>query len=631
MSSFKITFLPDGVVVQCEPGETLLRAAEKAGIALKSSCAGTGSCGRCAVLVTAGEVSGGQTTNDHSSEAVSGLSLACQAKPLSDLIVEIPADARLAEHQILTITRNEQEILPEDQLKDLGIAGHALYWSVVVDLAPPTLTEAMDDWSRLKTELHKLTGLDNLQISLTVLQKLADTLREGNWKATVYLAEGSGYTEIVDILPGTAEVKNYGLAVDIGTTTIVVYLVDLTTGEILISKGNYNQQAKYGDDVITRIIYAVEEKQGLKQLQTAVISSINELIEAVLVEKGIYPEQVKSLVAAGNTTMTHLLLGLQPTYIRLEPYIPTANILPPVRAVELGLNIHPQAWVHTLPGIASYIGGDITSGILVTGMSQAEQLTLFIDIGTNGEMVLGNSDWLIACSCSAGPAFEGGGIKNGMRAMAGAIERISILPGYNVECKIIGSEKPVGICGSGLIDCIAAFRATGIIDRTGKIIANLDLARIRQTEEGPEFILVWANDSGTGQDITISENDIKNLIRSKGAIFAGMRVMLGLVDLPIEAVDEILIAGGFGNYLNLSDSITIGLLPDLPLKKYKFIGNSSVKGAYLCLVSNQARNMVQEIAGKVTYLELSVGNTYLDEYMSALFLPHTDLNLFPNV
>ncbi len=631
MPNYNIKFLPDDKEVQIEPTDTVLRAAEKAGIAVKSACGGGGSCGRCAVLVKEGEVTKGQTAKLTKEQLAQGWVLACQVKPLTDLVIEIPAESRLSQHQVLTESRGDKGLLKEAQLKDLGLAGHPLYWSVYVELTPPTLTEAFDDLSRLTTEVRRITGIDNLQLGLETLKKLASTLREGEWKATVYLAEGSGFTEIADILPGKAEDKYYGLAIDIGTTTVVVYLVDLATGEILGSKGGYNKQAKYGDDVITRIVHAVEEKDGLAELHEAVIGSLNELIDTVLKEHGVRRGQVKSVVSAGNTTMTHLFLGIQPTYIRLEPYIPTVNSVPPVRAKDLGLHVHPQAWVHSLPNIASYVGGDITSGVLVTGMAQSDQLTLLIDIGTNGEMVLGNSDWLIACSCSAGPAFEGGGIKYGMRAMHGAIERVRILPGFGVECKTIGNGKPVGICGSGLIDCIATLRDAAIIDRTGKFSSDLEISRIRDTDEGPEFVLVWANDSGIGEDITISENDIKNLIRSKGAIFAGIRVMLGMVDLPVEAIDEILIAGGFGNYLNIHDSVTIGLLPDLPTEKYKFIGNSSVKGAYLSLVSHNARRMVEEIAQKMTYLELSVGNSFLDEFVSALFLPHTDLSLFPSV
>lgn len=632
MPNYNITFLPDETEVRIESTETLLRAAEKAGIAVKSACAGGGTCGRCIVQVRQGEVTkDGQTAKLSKKQLADGFVLACQVKPLSDLVIEIPAESRLTQHQVLTQSKGDQDILQEAQLNDLGLAGHPLYMSLYVELSPPTLTEAFDDLSRLTAEITRLTGLKNVQINLDTLKKLARTLREGEWKSTVYLAEGGGFTEIADLRPGKIEDKFYGLAVDIGTTTVVVYLVDLASGEIVGSKGTYNKQAKYGDDVITRIVHSVEEKDGLTQLHAAVISSINELIDSLVKEYSIDCSQIRVVVSAGNTTMTHLFLGIEPTYVRLEPYIPTVNSVPTLRAGDLGLHIHPSAWIHSLPNIASYVGGDITSGVLVTGMAQSDKLTLLIDIGTNGEMVLGNSDWLIACSCSAGPAFEGGGIKYGMRAMHGAIERVRILPGFRVECKTIGNGKPIGICGSGLIDCMAVLREAGIIDRTGKITPDLEISRIRHTDEGPEFVLAWAEDSGSGEDITISENDIKNLIRSKGAIFAGIRVMLRMVDLPVEAIDEILIAGGFGNYLNVHDSVTIGLLPDLPVDKYKFIGNSSVKGAYLCLMSHNARRMVEEIARKMTYLELSIGNNFMDEFMSALFLPHTDLTLFPSV
>lgn len=629
MSTFRVVFLPENVEVELQGNESLLRGAEKVGLAVKTPCGGTGSCGGCKVVVKEGTVNKEQTGKLSAKDLEEGWALACKTYPMSDLVVEVPKQSRLSKHQVLT--DQKEGVLQEAQLGMNIDHSQPLLWAVEVELAPPTLTETVDDLNRLLTALRKVTGIKEFHVGLALLRKLATKLRSCSWHVNVLLGQGASGIEVLDVLPKKDNQPLYGLAVDIGTTTIAVYLVNLISGEITAKKGAYNQQAKYGDDVITRIVHAVEERNGLEDLQQAVVTSINQLIEEILSEQQLKVDELWVGVLAGNTTMTHLLLGIDPKHIRLEPYIPTVNQVPFIKAKELGLSLNKEAWLYLLPSIASYVGGDITSGVLASGMDDEEKLTLLIDIGTNGEMVLGNNQWLMACACSAGPAFEGGGIKYGMRAMNGAIERVIIGDDLEVKVLTIGHEPAIGICGSGLIDCIATLRDAGIIDRTGKINTSKETPRIIEGDEGPEFVLVWNQESGNGENICISENDIKNLIRSKGAIFAGIRVMLGMMELPMEAIDQVLIAGGFGNYINIKDAITIGLLPDLPVEKYRFIGNSSVKGAYMVLRSKQALQKVNEIGEKMTYLELSVGNSFMDEYVSALFLPHTDLSLFPNV
>lgn len=632
MPKFSVTFLPDNKVVQVDSKDDLLKATISSGIELKGACGGKGTCGRCMVQVKEGSFTKHQTAKLTPEELEKGFTLACQTFPESDLVVEIPLESRLQEHQVLVKddAKGSGNILTEYKIKR-DDNGHPLFWKLKVKMTPPTLDDHNDDLSRLKTAIRKSTGLEYLHIGLKALKNLSNVVREGNWEVTVSLVWVDDYTEIVEVEPNDSKKKAYGLAVDIGTTTVVVHLVDLEAGETVDVKGTYNKQAVYGDDVITRIIHAEDNSNGLHELHEAVIGTINELINELLSEQKINKDDVRVAVCAGNTTMTHLLLGIEPKYIRLEPYVPVVNSIPILRARLLNLNINPDALVHSLPSIASYVGGDITSGALVTGISHTEKITLLIDIGTNGEMVLGNQDWMVACACSAGPAFEGGGIKFGMRAMKGAIERIDITPELAVLVSTIGNVKPLGICGSGLIDCIATMRETGIIDRTGSFVHDVGTERIKYGEEGKEFILVKADDADGDEDIAISEADIKNIIRSKGAIFAGIRVMLHMVNLPIEAIDEILIAGGFGSYINIHDAITIGFLPDAPIEKYKYIGNSSVKGAKMALLSHEARKEVEEIAKQMTYLELSIGNTFMDEFVSALFLPHTDLTLFPSV
>ncbi|MBW6464329.1 MAG: DUF4445 domain-containing protein, partial [Firmicutes bacterium] len=334
---------------------------------------------------------------------------------------------------------------------------------------------------------------------------------------------------------------------------------------------------------------------------------------------------------AGNTTMTQLLWGVSPSYIRLEPYIPTYSVIPPVKAREIGLNLHHEAIAVSFPQVASYVGGDIVAGALFTRIAHKDETTLFIDIGTNGEMVLGNKDWLVSCACSAGPAFEGGGISYGMRATAGAIEKVDIDPlTYDVIITTVKDAPALGICGSGLIDALSALLDAGIIDRAGKFQRDLETPRMQQGEESMEYVLVWQKDSALDSDIVITEADVKNLLRAKAAIFAGMRTMLQMVEMKVEEIDKIIIAGGFGNFLNIEQAVKIGLLPDIDPERYTFIGNSSVKGACLALLSADAYREAVELGQKITYMELAVGNTFMDQYMSAMFLPHTDLTLFPS-
>ncbi|MHB1126298.1 MAG: ASKHA domain-containing protein [Bacillota bacterium] len=631
-SKYSVIFFPDNIAVQVEPGTSVFHAASMAGIELKSTCGGNGTCGRCAVRVKEGKV---EFPDGNISARLRGAGyvLACRSTVHSNVVVEIPKDSRLDEHQVLLANNPAEGVLAEKHLDILeGYEFSPLCRKVYLELEPPTITENASDWVRLKAELGKYAPGKELHISLTNLQTLADVLRQADWKITVTLACLNGSAEVIHLEPGKSEKQSFGLAIDIGTTTVVVYLIDLQTGITVDKKGRYNKQARYGDDVISRMIHASSEKEGLQDLHQAVMSTINELIGKTIAKNNIKADDIHVAVTAGNTTMAHLFLGLHPKYIRLEPYIPITSEFPPVRARELGLDINPDSWVLSFPAVASYVGGDIVSGALVSRLAQQDQLILFIDIGTNGEMVLGNREWLIACACSAGPAFEGGGITFGTRAMKGAIERVEIDPQtYEVRVETIGDYKPLGICGSGLIDLLAKLRRVGLIDRTGHFDADIETPRIRYGEEGIEFVVVWGAETECHKDIILTEGDVKNLIRSKGALFAGILSLLKTVQLEVTDLDQILIAGGFGNYLNINDSIQIGLLPDIPVEKYEFVGNTSVKGAKMALLSQEAYHEAIELGKMITYLELSVGNTFMEEFVSALFLPHTDLTMFPSV
>ena len=623
---FKVYFQPDNISVLVEPYTTILQAASNAGIPLKSACGGTGTCGKCLVTVLEGKYD----LKDDTLLRRTGRVPACQGFICSDMKVEIPNITRLSKHQVFI---DKESVLREKTSNlTVGYELSPLVMRIYLILPRPTLNENSSDLSRLNVELKKHLVCKEIKISLPILQKLAHALRSGDWTVTVDVAKIEDCAEIIDILPGKTEATYYGLAVDIGTTTVVVSLVDLADGNVISTQGNYNKQAKFGDDVITRMIYADEELEGLGELQGAVLNTIIQLTEDIITTHPVIDKNnIKVVTCAGNTTMIQLLLALDPKYIRLEPYIPTAKHFPPVKLKDTGLPFYQEGWLMCLPAVASYVGGDVVAGALVTGIEQACELTLFIDIGTNGEMILGNKDWMITCACSAGPAFEGGGITFGMRAMQGAIERIEISTDFELSCQIIGNEKAIGICGSGLIDCLSALYGVGIIDRSGKMQTGHSSSRVRMGNDGPEFVLMYSDETGVGEDIVITESDIKNLLRAKAAIFAGIRSMTAMVGVEMSEIQKINIAGGFGNYLNIEDAIRIGFLPDIDKEKYQFVGNTSLKGALAVLLSSDAYIASLELCKKMTYLELSNGNLFMDEFVSATFIPHTDLSLFPSL
>jgi uncharacterized 2Fe-2S/4Fe-4S cluster protein (DUF4445 family) len=630
----KVVFLPEEVSVEVLPGTPILRAAALAGIEVKSSCGGKGSCSRCLVKVEEGKAIVKSTGKLSTEEQEQGYVLSCQALvDDQDLRINVPISSRLEEHRILF---NSTENVDGEE-KAYGVYdGYPLCTRFQLALEPPSIDDNTSDLTRLRMALRREMGKNSpeteININIAALRGLANAFREGNWKVSVVMSYFLETAEVITVAAGQNEKPLYGLAIDIGTTTVAIYLIDLLNGKTVLHHGSFNRQSRYGDDIISRIIYASEEEKGLDELHDSVISTINEIIGQILQQTGINEEEIFQVVAAGNTTMTHLFLGVPPDFIRLEPYIPAFSSTPAVKAKDLGLRVHPEAWVHSFPQVASYLGGDIVSGILYADLAANDEIVLFVDIGTNGEIVLGNKDWMVGCACSAGPSFEGGGITFGMRAMSGAIERVLIDPvSLEVQVKTVNNAKPMGICGSGLIDCLSALKTAGIIDRSGKFHSDLKSTRLRSGEEGLEYVLVWAEDSGSETDIVLTEGDVKNLIRAKGAVYAAIRTLLRTLELDESVITKVIIAGGFGNYLHIKDAIRIGLLPDLEYDKFEFIGNSSLKGARLGLLSRKALDKAREIGNMITYIELSVGTIFMDEYVSALFLPHTDITLFPSV
>ncbi len=629
----KVHFNPDNVDIVVEQGENLLQAAIAAGVRIHASCGGMGTCGTCKVVVEKGEVQTTRTDKISGEEFQRGVRQACQSRVLSDLTVYIPVESRLEK---AVLSREHKRV---SKVLATGWRFTPPLNKYYVELPPPSKEDNASDLSRLLRGLKQTYHLSNLSIDFQVVRKLAKTLREGKWKVTVTAlvtavkprAGDRRRPSVINIEPGDTREKHYSLAFDIGTTTICGQLLDLGRGRILADSIAYNGQKTYGDDVITRIAYC-QRPGGLKKLQQAAVGTINEVIDELVARAKVDREHIGHLMVAGNTTMTQILLGLDPKYLRLAPYTPAANFFPPVEASSLGIKVGSHVSLFTFPAVASYVGGDIVSGIVGSGVHQRKTLTFFMDIGTNGEIVIGNSDWMATASCSAGPAFEGGGIKHGIVATEGAIQDFRIDPStLEPETGTIGDVKPRGICGSGLISIVAGLLEAGVIAQNGKFNPDLPTRRVREGSNGYEYVLAWAPETRTGQDIVITEVDIDNLMRAKAAMYAGCKTLSDSVGIGCCDFEQVIIAGAFGSHIDIEKSITIGLLPDLPPERFVFIGNGSLLGARLTSFSTDLLDDARRVAQMMTNFELSENVDFMNNYVAALFLPHTNAQEFPNV
>ena len=633
-----VTFQPAGRTITVPAGTSLIDAAEQAALEINQPCGGQGRCGRCVVEVESGAVRRRSTLRLTVEDLAAGYALACQTVVHGDAVIAIPPQEKARRKLITDKTAGKVE-LPFPYVPAIDQPLQAIY----VEIEPPSMADQTDDWSRLKRALLSRLDCEALAISMSMLRRLGGILRQADWRVTAVVETGAADrpecpAQLVNLRPGFSENMLWGVAIDVGTTTVSVYLVDLVSGAVRAQDADYNGQIARGEDVISRIIYATKSKAGNPdanrlEMQQLVVDTINRLIRAVASEADIAAVDIDKAVVVGNSTMIHLLLGLDGSTIRLDPYITAVNQPPILTAEQLGLTINPASTVDCLPGVASYVGADITAGVLSSRMNDAADLTLFLDVGTNGEMVLGTADWLITCACSAGPAFEGAGVLHGMRATRGAIEEIwinknDLEPSY----RVIGNVPPQGLCGSALINLLAELFITGVIDKAGNVKAEVETPRVRMGESGPEYVVVWADEAAAGVgDIVLTKPDIGNLLRAKAAIYAGFDVLATAVGVDLADVSEILIGGNFGKYINVEKAIQIGLLPDADWDKFHFLGNTAVRGAYMALLSRSARSQVTAIAEMMTYLELSADNTFYDVFTSALFLPHTDWDRFPSV
>ncbi|MBL7207611.1 MAG: DUF4445 domain-containing protein, partial [Desulfobacterales bacterium] len=604
---------------------------------INASCGGEGVCGKCRVIIEQGDVDGGITEKLSREECAAGYRQACLSNVKSDMVVRIPVESDI-DADVLNMQSTPRRVtrIMEMDFEQLRQNGRFLppVEKRYIKLPEPSAKDNLPDVTRLVNYLKLNFNERRLVVDLPVIRKIPGVFRKNNFKITVTLArpvQAGGKTHVVNVQSGDTSDKRYGIAMDIGTTTIYGRLIDLSTGKIMADYGDFNKQIGFGEDVITRLIYA-EKPGGLEKLHEVSLETTNNILRKIINDAGIDPEQILLVTLAGNTTMTQLMLKVDPKYIRRSPYVPASALYPPIKAVDLGMALGEHVTTLIYPEISSYVGGDIVAGIMASGMYCSEELTLYMDIGTNAEIVIGNREWLACAACSAGPAFEGGGIKFGMRATKGAIEDFSIDPLTLEPMNItIGNVRPKGICGSGLINIVATMFELSIIDNLGKFNRSLHTDRIRQNDGVYEYVLARADVTHIDRDIVITEPDIDNLIRAKGAMFSGCMTLLEEVGLDIHNIDRIILAGGFGSYVDLEKAMTIGLLPEIDPDKVVFIGNGSLAGATMACLANHIRKDVVEITRKMTNFELSETASYMNNYMASLFLPHTDMNKFPRL
>ena len=650
MGKYKVIFHPSERATSVDEGENLLQAAMAAGIHINASCGGNATCGKCKVKIIDGTVASPLHAKLSSAEYADGYRLACLTSVTAPVEIEIPLESQVDKS---TLALKGDRGLTSYLLSPKDILQLVQDWDVdptvckkYIELDPPSPGDNVSDLTRLIRTIFRQHHIHGISTDYHVIMKLSHLLREADWKVTVTLVLTRRGPKLINVEAGDNRQRNYSIVLDIGTTTIAGQILNLNQAKVvacpdgncdgatlfaLAEASDYNAQISFGEDVIARIVYS-RKPGGLVKLQQAVVGTINGIIEELLIMSGVDRALVSHIVVAGNTTMTQLLLGIDPKYIREAPYVPTANFFPAARAMQLGINVGEHVYMYNFPAVASYVGGDIVAGILGSGMFQREALTLYMDIGTNGEIVLGNKDWLASVSCSAGPAFEGAGIKFGMRATRGAIEEVSINP-HTCEPMIltIGRTKPLGICGSGLIDIVAELLEAGIIDQKGKFRLNLPTDRVRKGDDGYEYVLAYKEQTQVREDIVLTEIDIDNLIRTKGSIYAGCKVLLESVGLSFNDLEQFIIAGGFGRHLDLEKAIFIGLLPELEISKFIFVGNGSLLGARLLSFSQDLQKEAEGIPLMMTNLELSNHAGFMNEFMAAQFLPHTDTSAFPKV
>jgi uncharacterized 2Fe-2S/4Fe-4S cluster protein (DUF4445 family) len=637
-----VVFQPAGIRGEIEDGKSLLQASRELGVEIESVCGGESTCGRCTVRIKDGifERIGICSSRDHVSprlpvedafftpgRVAEGYRLACATSVRGDLVVFVPEEARMGD-QVVRKAVTDRKINVNPSVR-----------TYYVEMVPPTLHDQSGDYERICNALKQQHGLNPPVLDYRVLQRMPGLLRQADWRVTVCIWRGNQTTEIVKIYPGRIK-SAVGLAVDVGTTTVAAYLCDLATGKVLNYDSMMNPQVRYGEDVMSRITYAMSHKDGVRELKDTITEALNTLVCRVTEAAGYAPGDVLELAIVGNTAMHHGFLGINPTHLGRAPYVPALAHSINIKAHDLGLNLAEGANVFVLPNVAGFVGADNVGVLIAEEPYNKDDRQLIIDIGTNGELIMGNRERLLSSSCATGPAFEGAHIDFGMRAASGAIERIRIDPiTKEPRFKVVGTERwsdqmgpdsirAKGICGSGIIDGVAELLKAGIIDRTGKFVQGYRHSRIRKGEVCDEYVLAWANETSTGRDITISVKDVRAVQLAKAAMYAGAKLMMQ--ELGYEHLDRVILAGAFGSVVDCESALTIGMFPDVPLEKVQAVGNAAGDGARMALLDADKRIEAEEWARRVDYVELAANPSFTREYMMAMSLPHAK-DTFPHL
>ena len=617
MKKYQVVFQPSGIKGEVSDGKTIIEASREFGIEIESLCGGVRNCGKCKIKLVEGHLS--PFTEEEAKfitelERAEGYRLSCAAQIKGDVLIYVPEESR-TEGRVVRKEATERHF----ELKPAV----TLYF---VELPPPSLQDPLGDFDRVKKALSEKYQLHDLEINYQTLLKVSRVLREANWKVTaaVWMEE-----EIIDIKPGRVD-EIYGLAVDIGTTTIAGYLCSLRSGKVIATESMINPQVIYGEDVMSRITYAMTHpEEGLEKLHRSVINGLNRLIKTITKKSHLFPEDIIELTVVGNTAMHHLFLKIDPEYLGVAPFPPAIHRSIDVKAADLGLKVNPSANAHLLPIEAGFVGADNVGVLIAEEPHHQDEIVLIIDIGTNGELVLGNRKKLISSSCATGPALEGAHIKFGMRAAQGAIERIEIHPEtLDVRFQVIGNCKATGICGSGIIDAAAELYRNGILDRSGRFRNEIKSSRLRVVDETTEFVIAWKNETSIGKDITITQKDVRNIQLAKAALYTGAKMMMRR--LGIKKLNKVMLAGAFGSYIDPEKALVLGMFPDCDLKNVYAVGNAAGDGARLALLNREKRAEADEIARKVEYMELSIEADFQKEFIEAMQIPHME-DSFPHL
>ena len=624
MSTYSVTFIPQNKSVRVEADTSLLEAALSAGITINNLCGGDGICGRCKMIISQGKVTGRVSAKLTRDEIRRGFVLACQTPVEDNLVVEIPEETWAKEKLVAAKDAARFRDLSEGWEYEKDLVPAPLVTKVYLELEKPDLANNTADHQRVDDEIRRILKYRSMQMGLKIIKNLPEILRQNDYKITATVGLRRDIAEVMNIEGGDTTEHNYMVVVDMGTTTIVAHLVNTNTMETVDARACFNSQGIYGREVTRRMITA--EQKGVEELQRLLVEDINGLIDQLADANSVRLKDISAVVCSGNTAMGHFLLGLCTRNIRRNPYVAATVSPPPLRAVEVGLNINPRGLLYTLPAISGWVGSDITAGILSTRMNEREELSLLLDIGTNGEVVIGNKEWLVSASASAGPALEGASVDCGMRAEAGAVEKLYVEDGA-IKYQTIDNKRPKGICGSGIIDAVAVLLELGYINRSGVFVEE-EKPRVETVEGLKRYIIADRKETVTGHPVFISESDIENVITAKAAIFAAMKILLQRLDLTFDDIQRFCIAGAFGSYINVEHSVAIGLIPNIERSRFEFVGNTSIKGAKMVAFYKEALYKIEKIREDTTYYDLMGANDYVEEFQKAMFLPHTDIEMF---